>query len=130
MIIDYTRYGFQAPECRFGAPWKVRDDVSVDSKVNKGRIRIKISTPRNNEFVNRHAAAPHVDCAANSNTDFTLISDPFGAGSYVASYSSKAEAPDSDIMMNMMMSHLRIQSTGHTVIYFAQRLTRCLVPFK
>lgn len=105
-IIDYTRYGFQAPECRFGAPWKVTDDVSIDSKVNKGRIRIKISTPRNNEFINRHAAAPHVDCAANSNTDFTLISDPFGAGSYVASYSSKAEAPDSDIMMKMMMRSL------------------------
>ena len=84
----------------------MNDDVSVDSKVNKGRIRIKINTPRNNEFINRHAAAPHVDCAANSNTDFTLISDPFGAGSYVASYSSKSEAPDSDIMMKMMMRSL------------------------
>ena len=74
--------------------------------MNKGRVRIKICTPRNNQFINRHAAAPHVDCAANSNTDFTLISDPLGAGSYVASYSSKVEAPDSNIMMKIMMRSL------------------------
>ena len=91
---------------RFRAPWVIDNEVRVDSKLNKGRVRIKICTPRNNQFINRHAAAPHVDCAANSNTDFTLISDPFGAGSYVASYSSKAEALDSNITMKIMMRSL------------------------
>jgi len=107
-VITYLffRYGFHAPDCRFGAPWQLDDEIRVDSKLNKGRVRLKICTPRNNHFINRHAAAPHVDCAANSNTDFTLISDPFGAGSYVASYSSKAEAPDSNIMMKIMMRSL------------------------
>ena len=95
---------------RFRAPWVIDDEVRVDSKLNKGRVRIKICTPRNNQFINRHAAAPHVDCAANSNTDFILISDPSGSGSDVAMYSSKAEALDSNITMKIMMREISHKS--------------------
>lgn len=71
-----------------------------------GRKSKNIAAARNNAFVNRHAAAPHVTKAWNANTDFQSINNQFGAGVYCTSYVSKAEDGDGGLVAKILAKNL------------------------
>ena len=60
--------------------------------INRLKFLSKNFAANKKEFMCASAIIIHFKL--NSNTDFNLISDPFGARSSVASYSSKVEALD------------------------------------
>jgi len=95
----------------------------------RSRMRVTVEAPRNNENVNRHAAMPAVLCCWRGNMDQTcvrrfkfvdivcysitrcfppdndacrIVTDAHGAATYAATYSSKAEEPDSKLMFNII----------------------------
>jgi hypothetical protein len=103
------KYG-HCDDCRFGAPWAPSTEVRLEtSSDSKGRVRSKVTTPRNNRWVNRHCAQVQCVCAAAGNTDASFIGDRYGACVYCASYASKAEEPDCSKMASIIARALSLR---------------------
>lgn len=96
------KYGHEC-DCRFGFPLVLSGEVKLETSTDpRGRVRSKVTTPRNNSWINRHCAQPQCVCAADGNTDASFIGDRYGACVYCASYASKAEEPDCSKMASLI----------------------------
>lgn len=93
-------------------------------KRKNGNVLQVCQPARNNAFINRHAAAPHVTICWRGNTDFTSIYDPIGTSIYSASYASKTEAPDLNVMVRILAKNLSSFDYGSIT---ARDLIRCTI---
>jgi len=69
------KYGHES-DCRFGNPWQISEKVQlISTKDAKGRLRHKVSGPRNNANINGHCGRPHVTSTWTGNSDAKFIVD-------------------------------------------------------
>ena len=100
------KYGHH-DDCRFGAPWPLKDEVSLLTTMDRRqRVRAQVVGPRNNHFINRHPRQPQCVCASSGNIDASFVGDRYGACVYCASYASKVEEPDCSMMANLIARSL------------------------
>jgi hypothetical protein len=109
------RYG-DGKKCRFGCPWPVIQSSSNGpgttvptirfNRKRSGHTQLIYDAARNNYYISRHAAAPHIALAWRGNTDFAPIFNPYGVGVYCTQYVSKAETGDENVIAKMLTKSL------------------------
>jgi hypothetical protein len=91
--------------CRHNFPYAFHECSESECKIKrshdkKRRLTTKFNPPRNNAFLNRTFFDPLLALAHNGNQDGQLLTNTHGAAEYVASYISKQETPDFQIIAN------------------------------
>ena len=110
------RFGF-SPKGWIGGPTSTDEATLVVDKDGRGRKRIQILPPRDNMWLNNYIKTPLIPIATGGNLDIKYIDNQVGAAEYCASYASKAEAPDSAMLKNLVtrkIANLILQSQSIT----------------
>lgn len=116
-----TCHKYQNPHekkiCRFGFPFKQGEKTSstmtsfVEERDKHARMRMYVYPKRDNAHLNNTAVSPLLAIAHGGNHDIKYIDSPYGTAEYVASYSSKAEAPDLKVLQNLLAKRLHYATT-------------------
>jgi hypothetical protein len=95
---------------RFLRPIRDKSAVSVDRDY-KSRIRAYVYPRCNNTFINGHLASAlgHIGASANHDAQI-LINGIGGALEYITGYTTKAEAPDSNLIKTLLIRMLSNQA--------------------
>jgi hypothetical protein len=99
---------YQARECRFyyPVPQEYCSELDVVIRVDKdkkNRKRIRAMAPRNNGNLNPNFVSALLTCAWGGNVDCQYIYSDSGAAEYAASYASKAEDPDAEVLLKLFI---------------------------
>lgn len=122
----YNRSGNK--ECRFGFPWD-EDMCKCDKTViwvdrdSRQRKRVRAFAPRTNGNMNATQSDPLSVIAHGGNSDAQYIDNTVGAAEYAATYSSKAEEPDGNLMRNAFVRQMASLALKTPLIKHRQRLT-------
>jgi hypothetical protein len=122
----YNRSGNKI--CRFGFPWDEhicecdKTVIRVD-RDSRQRKRVRALASRNNGNINATQSDPLSVIAHGGNSDVQYIDNTVGAAEYAASYSSKAEEPDGNLMRNALVRQMASLALKTPQIKHRQRLT-------
>eukprot|EP01034_Spumella_vulgaris_P024801 gene24801-31181_t len=102
----YCKYG-AVKKCRYGFPKPVLEGntehaVIRREKDRRSRLRIKVEPARNNRNLNVSSTNPLIALACRGNHDIQYMANSFGGAEYVSKYASKADAPDSKGLLNVV----------------------------
>jgi hypothetical protein len=117
--------------CRFNFPWK-QEDTSVNDCVikkdrdRKSKVRVRIFPPRNNAWLNVSCVQPLLSITNSGNTDGQYVSNVHGAVEYCAAYSSKADEPDTKMLINLYSKSIAtILKNNEGIITDRDKLRSC-----
>jgi len=108
-------YGTGCRWCRYGFPVEDhREHAEVcRDRDRRSRVRVRILPARNNDHVNNTMSEPLVMWTGRCNSDCQPIFSGVGVCDYVTCYVTKADAPDVDIISNIVARRfLQIEANG------------------
>jgi hypothetical protein len=111
--------------CRYRFPRETRSASAVTvERDNKSRIKAYVCPRCNNSYMNGHFASPlaHIGTSANHDAQ-VLINGCGGALEYITGYTTKAEAPDSNLVKTLLIRMLSNQAirAGNMSLYKTKR---------